>query len=174
MFDSNQVPQNHPLRRLFRTLADRALTQSSLTDRDILLYLSDLLLDFTHTERLYQRDHQGKRLSYLVDMWAFAEEAPRGQRKKHFKYIGDYSLFVLGWFPESLNRPKAPVPESYYTDNGRRGYLAASELERDSEHTATYRKLADKFERCVLSLNWIREYTTDPFYQYMLRQYDLM
>ena len=32
-------------------------------------------------------------------------------------------------------------------------------------------ELADKHERCVLSINWVQEYTNDPFYQYMLRQF---
>ena len=34
-----------------------------------------------------------------------------------------------------------------------------------------FRKLAEEYERCVVSLNWVREYTNDPFYQFMLRQY---
>ena len=36
-----------------------------------------------------------------------------------------------------------------------------------------FKKLADKYERCVLSINWVREYTNDPFYQYMLRQFGM-
>ena len=62
-------------------------------------------------------------------------------------------------------------PFSYYADTGRRSYLFASELERNRESVVVFRKLADKFERCVVSLNWVREYTKDPFYQYMLRQF---
>ncbi len=33
------------------------------------------------------------------------------------------------------------------------------------------RTLSDRFETCALGLNWVREYTHDPFYQYMLRQF---
>ena len=49
----------------------------------------------------------------------------------------------------------------------------ASELEPNVETTVVYRKLAEKYERCVLSLNWVREYTTDPFYQYVFRQFGI-
>jgi hypothetical protein len=169
-----QLSENHPLRKLFRNLTDRALVQSSLPDRDLLRYLSNLLVDFTYIENFYGlKDAEGQRLRYLVDMLQAAEEVPNGHRKRHYKQIGDYTLFVLGMFPESLNYGRRMLPHSYYADTGRRSYEVASVLEGDSQNTVVYRKLADKFERCVLSLNWVREYTSDPFYQFMLRQFHI-
>ena len=167
-----RLPENHPARQLFRSLTGRALNQSSLSDNDILLYLSDLLLHFMWTENLYSlRDKDGRRLVYLVDMFAEASQMPRRERKSCYKHIGDYTLFMLGFFPESLNTGRRSVSQSYYSEAGRRCYLAASELERNSDSTVVFRKLADKYERCVLSLNWVREYTSDPFYQFMLREF---
>lgn len=172
MTQRTELPQNHPIRRLFRTLADRAMTQSAVADKDILLYLSELLLDFMWTENLYRlKDEDGRPLLYLVDMLEKASNLPRRQRKGCYKQIGDYTLFSLGFFPERLNYGRRSLPQSYYSDTGRRSYLAASQLEGNVDATHTYRKLADKYERCVLSLNWVREYTTDPFYQYMFRQF---
>ncbi len=170
--ESSQLPENHPLKRLFWNLTDRALTQSSLEDRDILLYLSDLLIHFTHIENLYKlRDERGRRLEYLIDMLCRAEKAEKDHRKSYYQQIGDYSLFILGMFPEHLARSRRMRDHSYYAHTGRRSYIAAGELEGDVQRTVVFRKLAGKFERCVLSLNWVREYTTDPFYQYMLRQF---
>ncbi len=80
---------------------------------------------------------------------------------------------MLGMFPESLARGKRTISKSYYTDTGRRSYMAASQLEVDEGATVVFRKLAEKYERCVLSLNWVREYTNEPFYQFMLRQYGI-
>ncbi len=171
MFDWTEIPENHPAKRLFRNLTDRALTQTSLTDRDIHVYLSDLLLEFMSVDALYPSDPDGKRIEYLVDMIQLAKGAPVRQRKRHFKHIGDFSLFILGMFPESLSRGRRSIPRSYYVDTGRRGYLMASHLESDSGSTRVYRKMADKFDPCVRSLNWVREYTSDPFYQYLLRQF---
>lgn len=174
MVQAKDFPENHPLKKLFRTLTDRALEQSSLPDRDILLYLSNLLIDFVCIENLYSlTDEEGNRLEYLVDMLARASEVPRTERKRHYKQIGDYSLFILGMYPESLEYGRRSIPYSYYTDTGRRSYIVASELEPDSHGTVVFRKLAEKFERCVLSLNWVREYTHDPFYQYMFRQFGI-
>jgi len=49
-----KVPENHPLKKLFRRVADRALTQSAIPDKDLLRYLSDLLLNFVYIENLYK------------------------------------------------------------------------------------------------------------------------
>ncbi len=173
--DWTRIPEDHPARRFFHGLADRALTQSSLRDRDIHRYLSDLLIEFMAIESLYKiRDEAGARVEYLVDMMRLVAELPPRQRKAHYKHIGDYSLFVLGMFPESLSRGKRMIPLSYYADTGRRGYWAASELEADAACTVVYRKLADQFEPCVTSLQWVRQYTSDPFYQFMFRQFGIL
>lgn len=167
-----ELPENHPLKKLFRNLADRALTRSSLRDQDLLFYLTNLLTDFMDLENMYRfKDERGRRIEYLVDMLRKAEEVPRYQKKDCYKHIGDYSLFILGMFPESLSYGRRMSSQSYYADTGRHGYTVASQLELNRECTVVLKKLADKFERCVLSLNWVREYTTDPFYQYMLRQF---
>lgn len=169
------LPENHPVKKLFRKLTDRALTQSSLPDKDILSYLVDLLTEFMYIENLYKlKDEKGRRIEYLIDMLQKAEDAAAHEKKSYYKHIGDYSLFILGMFPENLSYGKRMLPHSYYADTGRRSYLTAGELERNYHNTAVYRKLAEKFERCVLSINWVREYTMDPFYQYMLRQYGVL
>lgn len=169
------LPENHPIRKLFRTLTGRAFEQSSLQDRDLLLYLTDLLIHFIAVENLYQtKDEEGEALVYLIDMLEKAGESSRGDKKRCYKHIGDYSLFILGMYPESLSYGRRMIPQSYYVDTGRRCYMAASEFEADSHAVAVYRKLAEKYEHCVLSLNWVREYTTDPFYQYMFRQFGYM
>ena len=54
MNDSSQVPENHPVRRVFENLTERALIQSSLPDRDLHAYMSDLLVDFMWTNNMYR------------------------------------------------------------------------------------------------------------------------
>ncbi|HSR49878.1 MAG TPA: hypothetical protein VLV83_03560 [Acidobacteriota bacterium] len=174
MKTQESIPENHPVRKVFRNLTDRALNQSEMADNDLCLYLSDLLLHFMWSENLYGlKDEEGRPLYYLVDMYEELSKLPRRTRKDSYRQIGDYTLFILGMFPESLSYGRRQIPQSYYSDFGRRSYMAASELEGDTEAIATLRKLAHKYERCVLSLNWVREYSTDPFYQYMFRQFGI-
>ena len=174
MSDHSRIPASNSMRRVFRSLADRAFDQTQLSDGDLHAYLSDLLADFAHVDQLYPlHDESGRRVKYLIDMQELPEGSSYRQRKARCQYIGDYSLFILGMFPESLSYGRVPIPHTYYSDTGRRSYLVASELETKSEKIIVLRKLADKFEHCVVSLNWVREYTRDPFYQYMLRQFQI-
>ena len=174
MDEPTRIAKNHPVRRVFCNLADRALTQSSVADKDLLLYLSELLVDFIYIKRLYRlKDKRGRRIEYLSDMFLQAEGVPSKERKGYYKYIGDYSLFILGMFPENLRYGRRILSHDDYANAGRRSYLAASELEFNTQGTLVFRKLAAKFEHCVLSLNWVRQYTHNPFYQYMFRQFGI-
>ena len=172
MSDHRKIPVNNAILKIFRSLADRAFDQTQLSDGDLHAYLSNLLADFAHMDQLYPlHDESGRRVKYLIDMQKLPEGSSHRQRQARCQYIGDYSLFILGMFPESLSYGRVSIPHSYFSDTGRRSYLVASELETKSDRTVVFRKLADKFEHCVVSLNWVREYTRDPFYQYMLRQF---
>jgi hypothetical protein len=169
--EANGISQNHPLRKLFRSVADWTLSQASLLDKDLLLYLSDFLIHFIYTNNLNKlKGKEGKNLEYLVDMCEGVGEAPRSHKKAHYQQIGDHTLFMLGMVPESLTRGKRTISPSYYADTGRRNYMAASQLEEDEGATVVFRKLSERYERCVVSLNWVRDYINDPFYQFMLRQ----
>jgi hypothetical protein len=173
MTTPSRIPENHPIKKLFRTLTERGLLQAELRDRDILIYLADLLVEFMFVENLYRmRDNSGTRLEYVVDMLRQAIESDMPEKKSYYKHIGDYSLFILGMYPESLSRGRRALSPSYYANTGRSSYQTAGELESHWWRTMVFRKLADKFEHCVVSLNWVREYTSDPFYQYMLRRFD--
>ena len=168
------IPDDHPIKQLFRTLTERGLDQAELRDQDLLFYLADLLVEFMFIENLYgMRDLEGRPLEYLVDMLQQAMESEMPDKKNYYKHIGDYSLFILGMFPESLSDGRRAISPSYYADTGRIGYKTAGELESHWWKTMVFRKLADKFEHCVVSLNWVREYTADPFYQYMLRRFNI-
>lgn len=172
MIDWSQIPDNHPVRKLFEKLTDRAFAQTSLRDRDLHRYISTLLLQFMHIDSLYQlRGADGKRVQYLIDMMQEAERAPASRKRQLYQYIGDYTLFMLGMFPENLNYGRRMIPQSYYADTGRRSYRAASQLSHNSATTVVFRKMADMYDPCVESIYWVREYTRDPFYQYMFRQF---
>lgn len=150
------------------------MTQAQLSDNQVVLHVSQMVLHFLHTDNLYPlHDESGAKICYLTDMIQMAEQAGLKQKEKVYQYIGDYVLFTLGVFPESLEKPRRPSSATFYAYHGRRSYMAASELQRRSEATQLYRKMADQFERCVLGLNWFKQYTNDPFYQYMFREFSV-
>ena len=169
------IPENHPIKQLFRSLTERGSLQVQLRDSDVLYYLANLMVDFMFVENMYRiRDAENRRVEHLVDMLKQAVERDMPVKKEFYKHVGDFSLFTLGIFPESIEKPRRVSSKSFYNDAGRIGYMMAGELESSSPHMVVFRKLADEFERCVLSLNWVREYATDPFYQYMLRDFGVI
>lgn len=175
MANAADFPENHPVKQLFRTLTERGLVQASLHDTDLLLYLADLLVDFMFIENFHGiSDENGNRPAHLIDMIRQATQADFPHKQSYFKHLGDYSLFMLGMFPEFIARPRRAFSPAWYQDTGRIGYRVAGELESHWWKTMVYRKLSDKFDRCVVSLNWVKEYTSDPFYQFMFRQFDVL
>jgi hypothetical protein len=143
-----------------------------LNDAELIRYLSSMLVRFVHIDGLYRlRDERGVPLSYLVEMMARAEESPPPHNAEAFQHVGDYALFVLGFYPESLSGRRKLVGPDYYAEQGRRSYLRAAELYRGTPAGSFLRKLANHFETAGVALHRVREYTHDPFYQYMLRQF---
>ncbi len=165
------VPADHPIRRMFRSVTEMSFEQIALRDRDLTLYISDLLVEFVHIDNLYKlRDEQGKRLEYLIDMLLEAAEQQPAQERETRKHIGDYAMFIVGLYPETLTRRRQAVSPEYYIAQGKQSYLLVAELDRSKPTEPLFRKLSDKFEYCVTALNIEKTVLQDPFYQYLLRQ----
>ena len=168
------IPETHQVRHLFLTLAERGMSQLTPTDQQLVQYLADLLTEFVHVDNLKRiADGSGERLEYFSEMLGETMRQVLPEvRRAHFKHIGDVALFELGMFPEHLTYGRRLVSPSFYVEQGRRSYYLAAESEYDRE-AAILRKLSEQFETCVSTLNWVRTYTHDSFFQYMLREFDL-
>lgn len=156
---------------MFRSLTEMSFEQIELRDRDLTLYVADLLVEFIHIDNVYRlRDRQGKRLEYVVDMLLEAVEQETGGEREARKHIGDYTLFIVGLYPESLMRRRRAVSPEYYIEQGKQAYLLVAEMDRSKPTEPLFRKLSAKFEYCVTALNIEKTALQDPFYQYLLRQ----
>ena len=174
MVPGNEIPLHHPIRELFLTLTNRGLRESEVSDEEIHLYLSNLLVEFVHMENVYKvRDGSGQRVEYLMDMLGYAEEAGSVERSDIHKHVGDFTLFVLGLYPESLSRGRRSISQSHYAAQGRRSYQILFELQNYRSSRMVFQKLSEEFEGCVQALRWVRSYINDPFYQYMFREFDI-
>ena len=169
------VPPDHPVRAVLRQLTDRAMKRLDLRDEETICYVANLLTDFIHCENLYRlRDDSGKRLEYICDILDQASrEMSTDMRRECHRYLGDWTLFNLGLFPEQLTYGRRTVSPSYYAQQGRRSYSIVAEMEEPAA-TAVFRKLAEDFPRCVGGLHWIKLYINDPFYQYMFREFQVV
>jgi hypothetical protein len=170
---NRQIALDHPVRDLFRRLTERGMGQLNLHDTDTIQYVSNLLTEFIQIEDVPRvKDKSNGGLPYTCDMLRAAREISPSERRDYYRHIGDLTLFNLGIFPESLKYRKRSVSRDYYARQGQLSYNIVAELEA-SHDTALYRKLSHHFEQCVFGLNWVKVYIQDPFYQYMLREFEI-
>jgi hypothetical protein len=109
-------------------------------------YLVNLLGEFTKT-RLTD-EPLGLMLAQPVESTA--------ERVRNLKEVGDTSLYVAGFFAESLTRSLVDV--DYYVGLGQNAYAQlARQLGAGKSITDVYAELADKFPRFVDVLNQVRK-----------------
>ena len=165
------IPEGHPLRHLFRNLTAASFEQVGTTDPELTVYVTGLLVDFTHVENLYRiRDAKGRRLEYLVDFQLESQRGDAAHARETQKHLGDYALFIVGMFPESLQRRRRPISPDYYVAQGKQAYTTVSEMDGLRPTAVLFRKLAANFETCVCALNIEKAWLRDDFYQYLMRQ----
>lgn len=111
-------------------------------------YLVDLLTGFMASERLFVEQPDGTLAEEplaLILLRALAAE--RRERAARLKRLGDTSLFVSGFFGDSLAR--GAVDAGYYRAMGERAYGALAEGERSAALAGLYGELSRRFDAFV-------------------------
>lgn len=177
-----QVPPRHPLRQLFGALTEKSFTEHlGWPDLNVASYVSNLLVDFTHTDQLYKiRTQQDQPVETVADMLYESEVLLQAQsldreRDVH-RHIGDFTLFMAGLFPEYLRRLKSAGLIYHkdflvdYMKTGKRSYGIVARIGRDESDAdpPLFRKLSENFELCVTGLGFVRsdlDRMQNPAYQ---------
>lgn len=157
---------DHPIRKMFAGLTEHAFyAELGITDTALIDYLTDLLTRFIHVdEACVLRDGQGQPMAEVADMIREAEAMPlegRTRREAH-RYIGDYTLFWTGLYPETVKKKSSRWCKDQFIDYFRQGkysYRIAAAFEDDpwKEESAVLRRLSDDFEMCAYGLNQVRK-----------------
>ena len=129
----------------FSELLENAVKNQNLNISDSAkVYLIDLLSrNATHNELVGPNDkhpYADKPIS-IVFQQSLAE--PITQRREMLKYVGDYSLYIGGYFNESLNRKIIDV--GYYTAIGGQAFGNLSRIAVSSEFSSLYNEIFVKF-----------------------------
>ncbi len=177
-----QVPPRHPLRQLFGALTEKSFTEHlGWPDVNVTAYVSNLLVEFTHSDQLYKiRNQQEQRLDTVVDL-LFESEVMYGaesldREQDVHRHIGDFTLFMAGLFPEYLRRLKSAGLIYHkdflvdYVKTGKRSYGIVAQIGREDAQAdpPLFRKLSENFELCVTGLGFVRsdlDRLQDPVYQ---------
>ncbi len=146
MSGRKEIEVNHPLRILFRNALEYGFQWNLKNKTEVAHYIEEqILCEFIHVDNLYKiKDAEGKGLEDMADMLAEGDVLLNAQSfEKEFqvhKHIGDYTLFMLGMFPDALCGRKGKelllgsivVPGADLSDlyilQGQRSYRIASEF----------------------------------------------
>src|SRR2546428_10585459 len=159
------------LREFFRDLLQRALeNQRARVQPFTELYVVNLLHEFLLSEALYVQSDDGtwqqKPLAFLLKE-ALEEAGPA--RVHLLRRVGDTSLFISGFFPDSLARRSSLVDVDYYIAMGGRAYDAVA---RHAAERSLWEELADKFRLLVDLLNEVSERTLASTDAGLIRLYE--
>ncbi len=177
-----QVPPRHPLRQLFSALTEKSFTEHlGWPDLNVTSYVSNLLVDFTHTDQLDKiRNQQDQPVDTVVELLFESEvmlEAQSLDRERNVhRHIGDFTLFMAGLFPEYLRRLKSSGLIYHkdflvdYVKTGKRSYGIVAQISRDDYENVPplFKKLSENFELCVTGLGFVRsdlDRMQNPAYQ---------
>ena len=134
-------------------------------------YLVHLLADFTLTQKAFRLTGNDNRPLAIIYHQAQFETA--NNKIKIFKELGDFSLFITGFLPDSLNRKVTDV--DYYISLGRSAYENLStilEQTHKSDFNLLFLELAEKF---VAVTDILAEISSESFTQWndgILRLYE--
>ena len=181
---SEAIPRHHPLRQLFRAAVERAFQErSELYSPQVEAHLTEELLpDFVHNDRIYRlQSLEGKSLKDLPEMIEVGHEKEGPERSLEVnRYIGDFVLFMCGFFPGIVRhrrwfRPEVMVsrvggilvsfsrPIDYFLAEGSNAYSrAADTAERfDPDAHETYRQLGENIDGYLGLLETARAFIDD-------------
>jgi len=166
--------QPHPLEPFFQQIVRNSYEgKLGLHDPDVTTYVARILCDFSQSDKLYSiRDAEGRPIEHLEEMERAADpvhgsassfDAERALRK----YIGDYSLFVAGMYPEATGasrrrRRRQPSPRHSLDELirvGKQSYFIVSQfnLFEYEQEAPLFARLSSSFERLLLGLTLVRD-----------------
>lgn len=165
------------LEEFFRNSVSSAMSRQGVSaDDHTEYYVVNLLTLFARSEVLYEGSDEGRTLKPLALILAEAMEARTAEERNFaLQRIGDISLFIAGFFGESLARRQVDV--DYYVRMGGSAYGSLSEHIRGSVRgqifTAVFAELAAKFRDFVDVLTEVRDEARGNDDIDILRLYDV-
>jgi hypothetical protein len=150
----------------FYGLVEDALERQRVRPREeTTFYLVTLLAGFVNP----QRPGAGLTDDPLAIRLASALQSGGTARREGLRRVGDLSLFVSGFFPDSLTRTLVDV--DYYIAMGGAAYGSLGREGADAR-AATFAELADRFVEFVDVLTEVSEHTSSAPNSDVLRLYD--
>ena len=150
----------------FKELVESALERQRVSVRDLTaFYLVNLLTGFVH----FDRSSAGAADEALGVRLARALQAGGSRQRDGLREVGDLSLFISGFFADSLTRSLVDV--DYYIQLGECAYASLARR-GDPAFGDVFDELAGKFSTCVDVLSEVSERSALTSNSDVLRLYE--
>jgi hypothetical protein len=106
----------------------------------------------------------------LAEMYLTANQAAPHEKQSLLKKLGDRSLYVSGFFGDSLSRKLVDI--DYYADMGGAAYSLLSDCVKEDTTAAVYRIYSQRFLEFVEVLTYISQKSMIQTDENLLRLYD--
>lgn len=164
------ISETHPLRVWLAGLVRDAFhVQVGLCEPAVVDYVTDLLTEFIHSERINRlQDGSGRPVDSAFDALAAVHLLgqsvdPRDavRRAAIHRQVGDFMLFWTGVYPEQLRRMRRRQAKDALLscfEQGKRSYALASDLSPDDTvpPASLFALLSREFEPCAHGLHLVR------------------
>jgi hypothetical protein len=172
--DDQPILSSQSVRQFFGDLLQRAIeNQRAQVQPFTALYVANLLHEYLSSDALYVQADDGswqqKPLAFLLKE-ALEEQGPA--RVQMLRRLGDTSLFVSGFFPDSLSRRSSLVDVDYYIAMGGRAYDAVGSIAARHAGRDLWDELSSRFRLLVDLLNEVSERTLASTDTGMVRLYE--
>src|SRR4051812_18386350 len=169
---SDSILAEPDLRDYFRREVSRAIDTLKIDCNEVTtFYLVNLLADFADSEELYE-DAEDRPLALI---YAKAMEAAPNERFRILKKLGDYALYISGYFSDSLSGKAVDV--DYYIAMGSNAYGSASRMMRAQPRGdvfgPVFHELSDRFPHYVDVLAEVSDGTISTSDRDIMRLYEL-
>jgi hypothetical protein len=128
-------------------------------------YLVHLLEHYLDARNLFENQH-----GTLAEAFLIASKSQGSEKFELLKKLGDRSLYISGFFGDSLSRKLVDL--DYYAGMGGAAYGSLAEFSREDEISEVYRTFSRRFIDFVDVLTYISQQSALHTDQGLLRLYD--
>lgn len=136
-------------------------------------YLVNLLEHYLDVKNLFESEFNEagkKNFSTLAEMYLHAQNLEAWERIELLKKLGDRSLYISGFFGDSLQRKLVDV--DYYAGIGGAAYAHLADAVREEVLSSVYRTFSERFIDYVDVLTYISQQSLVHTDSSLLRLYD--
>jgi len=161
-------------RDYFSEVVENAMTKRNLrTYPAVQTYLVDLLEHYLDARNLHDEKTDGSGATApttLAEMYLRANNAEISEKREILKRLGDKSLYISGFFGDSLERKIVDI--EYYADMGGAAYDILAKVSKEDTTAKVYQVFSKRFIEFVDVLSYISQQSFVKSDQSILRLYD--